>query len=202
MSTCTSLLLIWLAFSCPTSSKRSPIWHNKLLDVSNFLFYFMVRAWWRITRSRMNSDPISPVSYPPLPIKPTPTLADPGCICDHWGRWKSYDALRKAASICKPCRVLRDWFRLHFSARLEAETGGLKQLDEEICAQFPSVGGLPGQTASFHLRSLNSFASVLEARSGNNAMECVVIMKTGNKFFGPGMLINWIRYIFVQRRLC
>jgi hypothetical protein len=31
----------------------------------------------------------------------------------------------------------------------------MKQLDDEICAQFPSAPDIPGQSTSFQLRSLD-----------------------------------------------
>ena len=82
----------------------------------------------------------------------------------------------------------------------------MKQLDDEICAQFPSTGNLPGQTTSFQLRSLEGelradwdsiqlknghfSASVIEASCGNATMECVVILKIGSPFFVSGRLIG------------
>jgi hypothetical protein len=133
-------------------------------------------------------DTISHFFFPVRSIKRGPDLAEQGSICAHWGRWDSYNALRNAASICETCHVLRDWFRLHFSARFEEEAGHMEQLDDRICAQFPLAGNLLGRTASFQLRALESFAAVIEVRSGNAKMECVVILKTGAPFFIKGRL--------------
>jgi hypothetical protein len=82
----------------------------------------------------------------------------------------------------------------------------MKQLDDEICAQFPSAPDIPSQTTSFQLRSLdteipvhwnsiqlinnNLFSSVIEARCGNATMECVVILKIDTPFFISGILVG------------
>ena len=117
-------------------------------------------------------------------------MDNPRYICIHWGQWDSYDALRKVAHGCRPCRALRDWFRLHFSARLEEETGDPEQLDHKICTQFPSPAKSPGQNTSFQLQFLRSFASVIELRSGDHVMECVVILKLRNPFFVSGRFLD------------
>lgn len=125
---------------------------------------------------------VSPCSSP-APYKMwARNVDDPGYICTHWAQWNSYDALCKAAHGCRPCCALRDWFRLHFSARLEEEPGDPGQLDHKICTQFPSGGKFPGQNSSFQLHFLRSFASVIEARSGDHRMECIVILKIRNPF--------------------
>ena len=117
-------------------------------------------------------------------------MDNPRYICIHWGQWDSYDALRKTAHGSRPCRALRDWYGIHFSARLEEETGDPEQLDHKICRQFPSGGKLPGQNTSFQLHFLQSFASVIELRSGDHVMECVVILKLRNPFFVSGRFLD------------
>jgi hypothetical protein len=164
-------------FICPPSDERSGQKASATVRPG---------ARWGEARCRM--DPVSPVSSRAPSVTLTPPLVNLGYICHHWGRWDSYSALRKAANICKQCRVLRDGFRLHFSARVEGETEDLKRLDDEICAHFPLDGKLPGQSTSFQLHSLNSFAAVIEARAGNTRMECIVILRTGNSIFAPGRL--------------
>lgn len=129
------------------------------------------------------------------------SLMDPGYLCAHWGRWDSYSALRKAASICETCRVLRDWFRLRFSARFEEGIGDMDQLDDRICAQFPLAGNLSRQTGAIRLRPLDSNphdakAAVIEVRSRNATMECTVILKRSASVFGPGRSMKISRLSF------
>jgi hypothetical protein len=136
---------------------------------------------------------------------PISTLVDPGYLCDHWGRWDSYSGLRRCAKKCRPCSVLRDWFRAQFSARLEEQIKDSEQLDDRICAQFPSDQKLPSQ-ATFQLRSLDTeispewesvnvlknrfLAAVIEACSGDVSMECIIILRKGNPLFISGILLN------------
>jgi hypothetical protein len=130
---------------------------------------------------------------------PRPSLDCSSYVCDHWGKWDSYSALQKAAKGCGPCCIVRDGFRMCFSARYERVCDDKDRLDDDICAQFPLDGKLPGQVTSFQLRSLHrrhrdpygsdeylkearTASSAIQARCGNMIMECVVVLRAGNPF--------------------